>query len=119
MSFFKVFHFFFVFLFLTAGFQPFPSEECRPDFFRTPFNKQEIQNIFSVKESYTRYKGQEGYLLFVERTPNINRMDYIFNLVSKALGPLFKELGWQQYKGSLEAFSKERGQVLDSSGRKS
>ena len=63
-------------------------------------NIQDIQRIFSFKANYAKYKGQEGYLLFMERTLNINSMDYVFNLVSKALGKDFKELGWQQYQGS-------------------
>ena len=81
-----------------------------------PINIQEIQRIFSLKTNYTKYKGQEGYLLFMERTPNINSMEYVFNLVSKTLGEDFKQLGWQGYQGSTEAFSKERDQILNSDG---
>ena len=82
-----------------------------------PINIEEIQSIFSLKANYAKYKGQKGYLLFVERTPNTNSMDYVFKLFSKALGEDFKELGWQQYQGSTEAFYKEQGQILNSAGR--
>ncbi|MCY4512766.1 MAG: hypothetical protein OXB86_03660 [Bdellovibrionales bacterium] len=82
-----------------------------------PINIPEIQNIFSIKENYARYKGQEGYLLFVERSPNINFMEHVFRLVSRALGEDFKQLGWQVYRGSPKDFVEERGQVLDSKGR--
>ena len=81
-----------------------------------PINIQEIQRIFSLKANYAKYRGQEGYLLFMERTPNTNRMDYVFKLVSKALGEDFKQLGWQAYIGSTEEFSKEQEQILDSDG---
>ena len=81
-----------------------------------PINIQEIQRIFSLKSNYAKYRGQEGYLLFVERTPNANSMNYVFNLVSKALGEDFKQLGWQQYQGSVEGFSEEREQILNSDG---
>ena len=81
-----------------------------------PINIQEIQRIFSLKANYAKYKGKKGYLLFMERTPNANRMDYAFDLVSKALGEDFKQLGWQAYHGSPEEFFKERGQILNSDG---
>ena len=32
-----------------------------------PLNRSEIQKIFSKGGNYIKYKGQEGYLLFVER----------------------------------------------------
>ena len=79
-------------------------------------NIQDIQRIFSFKANYAKYKGQEGYLLFMERTLNINSMGYVFSLVSKALGKDFKELGWQQYHGFTEGFSKERDQILNFNG---
>ena len=79
-----------------------------------PINIQEIQRIFSLKANYAKYRGQEGYLLFMKRTPNANRMNYVFELVSKALGEDFKQLGWQAYHGSTEGFSEEREQILNS-----
>ena len=82
----------------------------------SPINIQEIQRIFSIKSNYAKYRWQAGYLLFVERTPNANNMNYIFSLVSKALGEDFKQLGWQSYHGFLEDFSKERVRVLSFDG---
>ena len=46
-------------------------------------------SIFFDPANYNKYKGQEGYLLFVQKTPNSDSMDYIFRMVSKALGDEF------------------------------
>ena len=83
----------------------------------SPITLQEIQKIFSDKGNYAKYRGQEGYLLFVKRTPNANSMNYIFNLVSKVLKDDFQELGWQQFHGSVEEFEELQGRILDEDGR--
>ena len=81
-----------------------------------PLNRSEIQKIFSEEGNYIKYKGQEGYLLFVEKTPNTDNMNYIFNMVSKALKEDLEKLGWQQYQGSVEEFRAERTRILDEKG---
>ena len=44
-------------------------------------------------------------------------MDYIFTMVSKALGEDFNELGWQEFHGSELEFHESRGKILDESGK--
>ncbi len=80
-------------------------------------DRSEIRKIFSHTENYVNYNGQEGYLLFVKQSPNSNRMDYIFNLVSKELGEEFKKLGWREYQGSVGQFLRERDRILDRNGQ--
>ena len=83
-------------LFLFVCFiQTAQSEKCHK-LFQT-LNTDEIQSIFSDPANYNKYKGQEGYLLFVQKTPNSDSMNYIFQMVSKALGEDFNELGWQEF----------------------
>ena len=75
-----------------------------------------VQKVFSNPKSYERYRGQNGYLLFMEeKTPNISGMGYVFQKVSKALGEDFKSLGWQAFHGSVEEFYKIRKWLLDES----
>ena len=105
---------FFLFLFV-CFIQTAQSEECHK-LFKT-LNTDEIQSIFSDPANYNKYKGQEGYLLFVQKTPNSDSMNYIFQMVSKALGEDFKELGWQEFIGSELEFHESRGKILDESGK--
>ena len=44
-------------------------------------------------------------------------MNYIFQMVSKALGENFNELGWQKFHGSELEFHELRGKILDESGK--
>ena len=77
-----------------------------------------VQKVFSNPKSYERYRGQKGYLLFMEeKTPNINSMDHVFNQVSKALREDFKSLGWQEFHGSVKEFHEIRKLLLDERGR--
>ena len=76
-----------------------------------------VQKVFSNPESYERYRGQKGYLLFMrEKTPNASSMDYVFSKVSKALGEDFKRLGWQKFYGSVKEFHEIRKLLLDKRG---
>ena len=103
-------------LFLFVCFiQTAQSEECH-ELFQT-LNTDEIQSIFSDPANYNKYKGQEGYLLVVQKTPNSDSMNYIFQMVSQALEENFKELGWQKFHGSVEEFRELRGKILDESGK--
>ena len=103
-------------LFLFVCFiQTAQSDKCH-ELFQT-LNTDEVQSIFSDPANYNKYKGQEGYLLFVQKTPNSDSMDYIFRMVSKALGENFKELGWQEFIGSELEFHELRGKILDESGK--
>ena len=102
-------------LFLFVCFiQTAQSEECH-ELFQT-LNTDEIQSIFSDPANYNKYKGQEGYLLVVQKTPNSDSMNYIFQMVSQALEENFKELGWQKFHGSVDEFHESRGKILDESG---
>ena len=105
---------FFIFLFV-CFIQTAQSEECH-ELFQT-LNTDEVQSIFSNPANYNKYKGQEGYLLFVQKTPNSDSMIYIFKMVSKALGEKFNELGWQAFNGSADEFRELRGKILDESGK--
>ena len=105
---------FFLFLFV-CFIQTAQSDKCHELF--KPLNTDEIQSIFSDPANYIKYRGQEGYLLFVQKTPNSNRMDYIFQMVSKALGKNFNELGWQGFQGSELEFRNLRGKILDERGK--
>ena len=102
-------------LFLFVCFiQTAQSEECH-ELFKT-LNTDEIQNIFSDPANYNKYRGQEGYLLFVQKTPNSDSMIYIFKMVSRALGENFNKLGWQEFHGSAGEFRELRGKILNKSG---
>ena len=82
--------------------------------------KEEIsQKVIKNKPLFIKsYKGQEGYLRFVEELSNSDGMNYVFNLVSKILNKnQMKELGWQQYQGSLSEYRKLRAKILDRNGR--
>ena len=103
-----------IFLFV-CFIQTAQSNKCHELF--KPLNTDEIQSIFSDPANYIKYRGQEGYLLFVQKTPNSNRMDYIFQMVSKALGKNFNDLGWQGFHGSELEFRSLRGKILDESGK--
>ena len=105
---------FFLFLFV-CFIQTAQSEKCY-ELFQT-LNTDEVQSIFSDPVNYNKYKGQEGYLLFVQKAPNSDSMDYIFTMVSKALGEDFNELGWQEFHGSELEFRSLREKILDESGK--
>ena len=105
---------FFLFLFV-CFIQTAQSDKCH-ELFKT-LNTDEVQSIFSDPANYNKYKGQEGYLLFVQKTPNSDSMNYIFKMVSKALGEDFNELGWQEFHGSELEFHESRGKILDESGK--
>ena len=105
---------FFLFLFV-CFIQTAQSEKCY-ELFQT-LNTDEVQSIFSDPVNYNKYKGQEGYLFFVQKTPNSDSMDYIFTMVSKALGEDFNELGWQEFHGSELEFRSLREKILDESGK--
>ena len=54
----------------------------------------------------SQYKGQEGYVRFVEELKGTHRMDYVFNKVSEFLYFFEKmeELQWQSFQGTSEDF---------------
>ena len=80
-------------------------------------DKIKIEDIFSKDKSYKKYQGIEGQLLFNDQVINSDRMDYVFQLVSKQLGKVrFKKLGWQEFFGSTRRFRKLRSLILDENG---
>ena len=49
----------------------------------------------------SQYKGQEGYVRFVEELEGARSMAYVFNKVSKVLGRVkMKGLQWQRFRGT-------------------
>ena len=80
------------------------SSDCRMAF---------IHTVFASSDSIKTYRGQEGYLSFVEEHfPKLN-MSAVFNYVSQALPKKeFKELGWQRYQGTVIDFLRERSRIL-------
>ena len=57
------------------------------------------------KVDINQYKGKEGYVRFVEELEGTKRMDYVFNEISKVLGPAkMKGLQWQRFLGTSEDF---------------
>ncbi len=91
------------------------SKNCETAF-SFEISDSKVQEIFSASKSYTIYKGQKGYLLFAKRTKNTKSMDYIFIIVSRALGKNFKKLGWRVYRGYITTFQVEKGRILDENG---
>ena len=84
------------------------SKACRTAF---------IKSFFSISSHITTYKGQKGYLRFVEEHfPNL-QMDTVFVYVSKILPKKeFKKLGWQRYNGTVKEFQEERGRLFNEQG---
>ena len=81
--------------------------------------KEEIsQKVIKNKPLFIKsYKGQEGYLRFVEELSNSAGMNYVFNLVSKILNKKqMKELDWQAYLGRVSEYRKLRAKILDRNG---
>ena len=57
------------------------------------------------KVDINQYKGWEGYVRFVEELEGTKSMIYVFQKVSKVLGPAkMKRLQWQQFLGTSEDF---------------
>ena len=76
-----------------------------------------IKSFFFSSFHITTYKGQEGYLRFVEEHFPKLEMGTVFNYVSMELSKKeFKELEWQQYKGTARQFREERGRILNKQG---
>ena len=90
-------------------------DKCHEQF--QPLTVSEIQNIFSDKDNYKKYKGQTGYLLFAQKSPNIDNMEDLFALAFKALGSRFRDLSWRQHQGTPEQMQKERDRILDGKGQ--
>ena len=79
------------------------------------FSTNEIQLFFSQAENINRYVGQQGYLLFAEQSP-VQRMDTVFQTVSKSLGQRFKLLNWQSFRGSVKEFKELISLILNERG---
>ena len=63
------------------------------------------------------YQGQSGYLRFTESLQKTVGMDYVFEVISKLLNEKErKELGWQQFKGTVSEYRELRGKILDVGG---
>ena len=113
-KYFKIFYLFSAFIFNVYA-DIDPVDACHEQF--QPLTVSEIQNIFSDESNYKKYKAQTGYLLFAQKTPNIDRMEDLFELVFKALDRDFWKLKWRQRYGSPEQMQKERARILDENGK--
>ena len=91
------------------------ADECHEQF--KPITVPEIQNIFSDRDTYKKYREQSGYLLFAQKSPNIDNMEDLFALAFKALGQRFQELKWRRYRGTPEQMQKEKDRILDGKGQ--
>ena len=90
-------------------------DACHEQF--QPITVSEIQNIFSDENNYEKYQGQSGYLLFAQKSPNIDNMEDIFALAFKALGGKFWDLKWKKHQGTLKQMQREKEQILDEDGQ--
>ena len=89
-------------LLLTVLYVSLPSLSWTEESCRSVFN--EISEKLK-KIDINQYKGWEGYVRFVEELEGAKRMDYVFNEISKVLGPAkMKGLQWQRFLGTSEAF---------------
>ena len=80
------------------------SSDCRMAF---------IHTVFASFDSIKTYRGQEGYLSFVEEHFLKLNMSSVFIYVSQALPKKkFKKLGWQLYRGTVIDFLRERSRIL-------
>ena len=76
-----------------------------------------LKSFFSISSHITTYKGQEGYLRFVEKHFPKLQMGTIFKYVSQILPKKeFKKLGWQKYQGTVSDFREERNRILNEQG---
>ena len=72
-----------------------------------------IEAVFSNPLNLSLYKGQEGYLKFIEEKFSSLSMITVYNYVSSFLSKKeMRVIGWQRYEGKASDFRKERSRVL-------
>lgn len=77
-----------------------------------------VKSFFSDPKNLSQYRGQEGYLTFVEEYLSVLKMNTVFNSALKVVSKDNRTiLGWQQYRGTVNEFQKERLQILNEKGR--
>ena len=86
LRYFKLIYLFTAFVFFVPVGNAAPVSNCREAIKSLHINKIKIQYIFSDPLNYTKYEGQEGYVLFSKRIKISNRMDYIFRGIGKIKG---------------------------------
>ena len=64
-----------------------------------------------------KYIGQEGYALFAKDHYKGAMLKAFMNVSSVLSESEFKELGWQEFIGSVDEFRELMGQILDESGK--
>ena len=78
------------------------------------FAKPLLNKDSSIKDEY---KGQAGYIRFVEEFEGTESMSYVFTEVSKVLGSVkMKKLQWQKFYGTPEGFKELRHKILNKDG---
>ena len=91
--------------------------DCRAVFISV---KDEIYHkVLNDKPLFIKsYKGQEGYLRFIEELSETSSMLYVFVSVHKLLNEKEKkELGWQAYRGRVSEYKELRFKILDEGGQ--
>ncbi len=72
-------------------------------------------SILISSSDLQEYRGQNGYLKFVEKRYPYLKMDTVFLKISKSLSKQnFFKLGWKAYHGTTAEFRQERDRILDS-----
>ena len=94
-------------------------KECQSVFITA---KEEIARNIPVSDSdkvsfRKRYGGQNGYVRFVSNLEGTERMDYVFNEVSRLLGKSeMAQLRWQQFQGQVSEFNELKEKILNEDG---
>ena len=105
-------------LLLTVLYVSFPSLSWTEEACRTVFNEI-LEKLSEV--DINQYKGQEGYIRFVEEFEEIQNMADIFDKVFETLDKEQKRvLRWKQFQGTVSEFYKLKDKILhdDSSIRR-
>ncbi len=72
-------------------------------------------SILISSSDLQEYRGQKGYLQFVEERYPYLKMDTVFKKISNHLPKgEFLKLGWQAYRGTTAEFRQERDRILNS-----
>ena len=80
-------------------------------------HREFIRVFFADSKNRYLYKGQKGYVVFVEEYLNFLQMDTVFQYAASVLSKdNMKSLNWQAYQGTTKEFREERSRVLDEKG---
>ena len=106
-------------LFFTSFFSQAEEKNCLSLFNEKSLTiQEEVREALKDKSSFIRdYKGQAGYLRFMESLKTTKNMGYVFQIVFQAsVNKERKALAWQKFQGTLKDFKKTLKQVLTPAG---